>query len=454
MTANPRFALRSIVVILLIGAARVSSAASVDGIPLHWTSAGAGPQTLMLVHGWTCDDSSWSGQLPALTRQYRVLTLDLPGHGKSGRLDASKFSMDLFARAVEAVRAEAGADRLVLVGHSMGTPVIRQYARLYPQRVAALVIVDGVVVLGAPPRPGVQPAQAPVADRMKGPDGPKNREAMIRGMFTPATPKPLQDHVLKMMLAAPEATAYGADGGHVRSEDLGQRRDDDAGARHLRGQVGARQPRGHEEDLPQLRAPRGARDRSLRDDGKAAGVQPAAHRVRGQAGHALSAVRDVVIAGAGHRRPHGGHCPEPRRHPRPRAGACDGHSSGRRRTGAAAERHGGAGHAGLDDAVAAAGAALSRAVLLDPSGRPLGPETRIERIFESPAARVVALHRARLHDVLLGAAGNAVVRTGVRVAGFEQTPDRVVVMATTAPGSRPTCSSAPTACTRRCVRSS
>jgi len=210
MTATPRFALRSIVVILLIGAARVSGAASVDGIPLHWTSAGAGTHTLMLVHGWTCDDTSWSGQVPALTRQYRVLTLDLPGHGKSGRLEASKFSMDLFARAVEAVRAEAGADRLVLVGHSMGTPVIRQYARLYPQHVTALVLVDGVVVLGAPPRPGVPPAQAPVADRMKGPDGPKNREAMIRGMFTPATPKPLQDHVLKMMMAAPEATAYGA----------------------------------------------------------------------------------------------------------------------------------------------------------------------------------------------------------------------------------------------------
>jgi len=197
---------------LLLGTIGVApaTAASVDGIPLHWTSAGAGPQTLMLVHGWTCDDSSWSGQVPALTGKYRVLTLDLPGHGRSGRLEAAKFSMDLFARAVEAVRAEAGVDRLVLVGHSMGTPVIRQYARLYPQHVTALVIVDGVVALGAPPRPGVQPAQAPVPERMKGPDGPKNREAMIRGMFTPATPKPLQEHVLKMMMAAPEATAYGA----------------------------------------------------------------------------------------------------------------------------------------------------------------------------------------------------------------------------------------------------
>ena len=210
MTANLRVALRSLVVIFAIGAARASSAAAVDGIPLHWTSSGSGPQTLVLVHGWTCDDSSWSAQVPALMGKYRVLTLDLPGHGKSGKIEASRFSMDLFARAVEAVRAEARAGRLVLVGHSMGVPVIRQYARLYPQHVKALVIVDGVVVLGAPPPAGAQPSQRPEPERMKGPDGPKNRETMIRGMFTPATPKPLQDHVLKMMLAAPESTAYGA----------------------------------------------------------------------------------------------------------------------------------------------------------------------------------------------------------------------------------------------------
>jgi pimeloyl-ACP methyl ester carboxylesterase len=212
MSLDSRFALRTLILTFITAATTAvgAAAASVDGIPLHWTSAGKGAQTLMLVHGWTCDDSSWGGQVPALTGKYRVLTIDLPGHGKSGRIEASTFSMDLFARAVEAVRAEAGAERLVLVGHSMGTPVIRQYARLYPQRVTALVIVDGVVALGSPPPPGGQPAQRPVPDRMRGPEGPKNREAMIRSMFTPATPKPLQDHVLKMMLGAPEATAYGA----------------------------------------------------------------------------------------------------------------------------------------------------------------------------------------------------------------------------------------------------
>jgi len=198
-----------LVLLTLTGGSSTARAASVDGINLHWTSAGSGPQTLVFIHGWTCDDTSWSAQVPALTKKYRVLTLDLPGHGKSGLPKDGAFSMDLFARAVEAVRAEAKADRLVLVGHSMGTPVIRQYARLYPQHVAALVLVDGVMMLGAP-RPGAPAGNLPQPEQMRGPGGPKARETMIRGMFVAGTPKPVQDHVLKMMLTAPEATAYGA----------------------------------------------------------------------------------------------------------------------------------------------------------------------------------------------------------------------------------------------------
>ena len=62
-------------------------------------------------------------------------------------------------------------------------------------------------VLGAG---GPGPPPPPQADRMRGPDGLKNREAMIHTMFTPATPQPLQQKVLKMMLSAPESTAYGA----------------------------------------------------------------------------------------------------------------------------------------------------------------------------------------------------------------------------------------------------
>jgi len=185
-----------------------ASAATVDGIRLHSSSAGKGGKTLIFVHGWTCDDSSWTEQVPELSKHYRVITLDLPGHGRSGSTKDGTLSMDLFARAVEAVRAEAKADKVVLLGHSMGTPVIRQYARLYPQHVAGMVFVDGLVSLGNGARQGGPPPPQPA--NMRGPDGLKNREAMIRTMFTPATPQPLQQKILKMMLSAPEATAYSA----------------------------------------------------------------------------------------------------------------------------------------------------------------------------------------------------------------------------------------------------
>jgi pimeloyl-ACP methyl ester carboxylesterase len=200
---------RLLVLALVSLVALPASAATLDGMKIHSTSTGKGSKTLVFVHGWTCDDTSWAGQVPALSKQYRVITLDLPGHGHSGSPKDGKLSMDLFARAVEAVRAEQGVEKIVLVGHSMGTPVIRQYARLYPQHVAALVIVDGLVF----PQPA-QDARAvtPPLDvkQLAAPEGLKMREGMIKGMFTPKTPADVQERVLKMMLAAPPETAAGA----------------------------------------------------------------------------------------------------------------------------------------------------------------------------------------------------------------------------------------------------
>ena len=185
-----------------VAAARPAVAANVDGANIHWTSTGSGP-AIIFVHGWTCDESSWQGQVPAFSKQYRVITVDLPGHGKSDLPKDGKFSMALFARAVEAVRAEAKVDRAVFVGHSMGTPVIRTFATMYPSRVAGLVLVDGLVQIAGAAPPFTPPP-------MIGAEGLKARENMVRGMFGPATTPQLQEHILKMMLGTKEATAAGA----------------------------------------------------------------------------------------------------------------------------------------------------------------------------------------------------------------------------------------------------
>ena len=196
--------MRSIFKLLLTAClAAALSAATVDGIKIHSTTTGKGPKTVILVHGWTCDESTWNSQVPELSKEFRVITLDLPGHGSSGAPKDGKLSMDLFARAVEAVRKDSKADRVVVVGHSMGTPVVIQYARLYPEHAAALVFVDGGVTMPSGGR-------LPNPQAVGGPDGPKARETMIRSMFSESTTPDMQKHILSMMLAAPESTAVGA----------------------------------------------------------------------------------------------------------------------------------------------------------------------------------------------------------------------------------------------------
>ena len=189
--------------LLLFALTAYAAAASLDGFQIHSTTKGSSAKTVIFVHGWTCDESSWDSQVPEFSKNYRVITLDLPGHGKSGAPKDATLSMELFARAIEAVRAEAKADKVVLVGHSMGVPVIRQYARMFPSHVAGLVPVDGPLHLSGNFTP-------PNADALKGAPGLKAREGMIRGMFGPGATPPVQDHILKMMLAPPETTAIQA----------------------------------------------------------------------------------------------------------------------------------------------------------------------------------------------------------------------------------------------------
>jgi pimeloyl-ACP methyl ester carboxylesterase len=118
--------------------------ATVDGHRVAYRAAGRGGPTLVFVHGWTCDMTSWKYQFPAFAKTHRVIALDLPGHGASDKPDVT-YSMDLFARAVDAVLTADGSKRAVLVGHSMGTMVVRQFYRLHKDKTAALVVVDGAL---------------------------------------------------------------------------------------------------------------------------------------------------------------------------------------------------------------------------------------------------------------------------------------------------------------------
>jgi pimeloyl-ACP methyl ester carboxylesterase len=115
---------------------------------IHYTSRGTGNHALLFVHGWNCDLTLWSRQVNAFP-QMRVIAVDLPGHGESGKPQI-KYDMELHARALEAVMRDGRIERAVLVGHSNGTPVIREFYRLFPQKTLGLVFVDGALRPFAP----------------------------------------------------------------------------------------------------------------------------------------------------------------------------------------------------------------------------------------------------------------------------------------------------------------
>lgn len=63
--------------------------ATLDETRVHYTNFGAGEKALLLVHGWSSDEAVWKKQAPALAKSIRVITVDLPGHGKATSRNAS-----------------------------------------------------------------------------------------------------------------------------------------------------------------------------------------------------------------------------------------------------------------------------------------------------------------------------------------------------------------------------
>jgi pimeloyl-ACP methyl ester carboxylesterase len=115
---------------------------TLDGARIHYVNYGKGKEALILIHGWTMNVDNWRDNVADLAKRNRVIAIDLPGHGQSDK-PQTIYSMELFARAVEAVMRDAKVARAVLVGHSMGTPIARQFYRKYPDKTVGIVIADG-----------------------------------------------------------------------------------------------------------------------------------------------------------------------------------------------------------------------------------------------------------------------------------------------------------------------
>jgi pimeloyl-ACP methyl ester carboxylesterase len=113
--------------------------------PLAGTAPHQTP-TLILTHGWGPDSTVWYYAKKQLTDQFRVIVWDLPGLGKSKKPQNRDYSLEKYARDLEAVLGLAGDQPVILLGHSMGGMILLTFCRLFPEhlrrRVVGLVVVD------------------------------------------------------------------------------------------------------------------------------------------------------------------------------------------------------------------------------------------------------------------------------------------------------------------------
>ncbi|MBU2493110.1 MAG: alpha/beta hydrolase [Bacteroidetes bacterium] len=114
---------------------------SKDGVDITYSVKGESDIALVFVHGWSCDKSYWKNQVNEFTNDFKVVTVDLAGHGSSG-IGRENYSINLFGEDVASVINFLELDKVILIGHSMGGAVIFETYEIAPLSIIALIGID------------------------------------------------------------------------------------------------------------------------------------------------------------------------------------------------------------------------------------------------------------------------------------------------------------------------
>ncbi|HQP12439.1 MAG TPA: alpha/beta hydrolase, partial [Candidatus Omnitrophota bacterium] len=201
------FAIGAVLMFFVPAPARAEDgvAVSQDGTPIAFSVYGEGEPALIFVHGWCCNRSVWKTQVPYFEKEYKVVTLDLAGHGASGT-ERDVYSMEAFGEDVAAVVRQIQASQIILIGHSMSGGMIIEAAEIIPDHVIALIGIDTMQDFEETYTPEqIEEHLKPFRDDFK-----TTVDSFVRGMFVEGTDPKLMDDVAGMMSGASQKTGVSA----------------------------------------------------------------------------------------------------------------------------------------------------------------------------------------------------------------------------------------------------
>ena len=112
----------------------------VDNLNLSYMDIGSGPP-LILIHGMASDHNVWSGIIPLLQENFRVIAVDLRGHGGSSKTPGP-YSMELFSTDIEGLLESLDILKARFIGHSLGGAVTQKIAIKNPDMVSSLTLIS------------------------------------------------------------------------------------------------------------------------------------------------------------------------------------------------------------------------------------------------------------------------------------------------------------------------
>lgn len=152
------------------------------GIHMHYRiegQTGDGP-TILLIHGFSDALQTWEHWVPALGEQYRVISIDLPGHGLTRAPAGYRASMDAFRDAVYAFTQDQHLTHFAIAGNSMGGNVAWEYALAHPEQLDGLILVDAA---GWPHAAEEGAMNSPMMKLLRSPAGPYLRDLDNTALF-------------------------------------------------------------------------------------------------------------------------------------------------------------------------------------------------------------------------------------------------------------------------------
>jgi pimeloyl-ACP methyl ester carboxylesterase len=123
-----------------------------QGVNIAYTDTGSGDTTLLFVHGWCINKGYWSNQVAYFGKKYRVVAIDLPGFGESGK-NRKDWSTTAFSQDIDSVISQLDLKNVILIGHSMAGDIVLQSAVDNPAKIIGLVGIDNFQGVGQPETP-------------------------------------------------------------------------------------------------------------------------------------------------------------------------------------------------------------------------------------------------------------------------------------------------------------